>query len=266
MTDSGEPVFGRDGPAAILPTSLSPNAQARSRRSETRRFVLLADGRTGSTWLELLLDRHPDVVCEWEMLHGSLIDHSLCFSEKFPAHLDKTVWRKYSGFAAVGFRLLYEQCATPDSDRTSFRPEVFRYFATQALFVVHLVRRNVLNKLLSRKLAQRFQIFGGRPYPPTTLDISPDELRHEIERQARFLQAIAGQLDQQPTIAIYYEDLCANTTRHLDVIFRFLGVRSVPVAVDFPKQRVRPQNEYIANYMELKAAFVDTPHGWMFEV
>ena len=129
------------------------------------RFVLLASQRTGSTWVIDTLNGHPEVTAYSELfLHGGVGypkyggAKDLPFYESFVGadaaedlgsdrlerYLER-VFRDRSNATAIGFKLMYGQA-------TAY-PGVRSYLRRHEVRVVHLVRHNLLDVVVSMNAA-----------------------------------------------------------------------------------------------------------------
>jgi LPS sulfotransferase NodH len=245
-----------------------------------RKFVLVANSRTGSTWVIDLLDSHDHVTAYSELFHGSaygkppvgghrdiLMWSSYAASQGSPRtrrdrmrlsfrYLDEEVYRERSGKSAAGFKLMYSQAA--------FEFYVLAYLKVRRVAVIHLIRQNHLDGILSEDAVQTRHVahaHSGGEVQPLQLELDPYTLverlraRADSVRQARELFSTMG----LPYAEIYYENLLADASRIHEAI-QFLGIDAVPEQLESSLQKVNPTDhrQLIANYDEVQGLLKDT--------
>ena len=135
------------------------------------RFVILCAARTGSTWLRLMLQEHPDILCHGEVL-APLADQIDGFEPVPELQLGLTGpqladWRDAdpvgflyeavlpSGVAdAVGAKLNYNQL---ENELKCVRRKLV---SDPELRIIHLKRRNLLARYISGWVVQHTQVHG----------------------------------------------------------------------------------------------------------
>lgn len=222
--------------------------------TDGQKFVILTTPRTGSTFLNGLLHSHPHIICKAELLHPSLR------KDPVDKYLQSTIWNEkdkaHIYVKAKGFKLHYEHIRGLDD---------LNYFKNNNTKVIHLIRKNTLNVVLSMKLTRKIGVWGGVEYPVEPFEINPtDLLTRMLETELRIEQfsKVAEEFDH---MTIYYEDLCENKDYEMERCFTFLGVDFVPTRCKSIKQRTHHQGEYISNYQELKEYFSHGKYGAFFE-
>lgn len=250
-------------------------------------FLLLATQRTGSSWVQEMLDSHPGVKVYSELfIAGSRgrplwgpgdIDFIETYWEQRvrpPSALTRQYWtmrylQRVFGqpdCAAVGFKYMYDQI------RRS--PPVLPYAAARRVRVVHLVRRNLLDVVVSSRRALHTGVFhlagDGRPpipWAPAELDrsrfsLDPGQVVRELRRLTRERALVRGwlRLTRTPSIEVRYEDLLGDQARFGEIL-DFLGVaRADPSRLRSGLQKIRsePLQSVVENLGELRAALAGT--------
>lgn len=252
-------------------------------------FILLATQRTGSSWVQEMLNSHAElkVYSELFLAEGrgiplwepNDIEFAVSFVEsraRRPKLITRRYWtvrylRRLLGQDVpqrVGFKYMYDQI------RRS--PEVLAYAAVARVPVVHLIRRNLLDTVISASLARASGLYhlptDGRPQIPwhaagqveTKIRLEPGETLGELHRLMRERRLVRAWLraSRTPTYEVQYEELAADPTR-FGVILKFLGVRQVDVSsldAGLKKLRTAPRSDVVTNFAEVESALAGTPY------
>lgn len=211
-------------------------------------FVLWSTWRSGTSWLMERLNKHPAVGSYGEILRV-LPPTATGWSEWPPGAQDRPFFTAYlrerglvdSHFGpythlfryldyvyaprrslhAIGFKLMYDQIRP--------YPHVLAYLRWRSVRVLHLIRENLLDLLLSRKanaFRKRANVWSPeereliRPRLDTRTLIA-ELTRLEWERR---MARLVVRLLRLPVHEVSYEDLLDSDAR-LDPIFTFLGQR-----------------------------------------
>jgi LPS sulfotransferase NodH len=250
-------------------------------------FILLATQRTGSSWVQEMLDSHPALKVYSELFlpdargiplwEPSDFEFAASFVEgraRPPAIVTRRYWtvvylRRLFGQdddRIVGFKYMYDQ--------VRHSPEVLAYAAAARVPVVHLIRRNLLDTVISSKLALASGLYhlpaDGRPAIPwlaserdgTRIRLDPDEVVAELRRLARERRRVRTwlRLSRTPAIEVEYEALVADPSR-FGPILAFLGVADPDpsrLASGLTKVRTDPRADVISNYPELESKLSGT--------
>lgn len=233
---------------------------------ETNNFVILTTWRSGSTWLVDLLKSIDDTDACGELFlrrarekrtwHTGSLDYPR-FIERQPK---KGELRPFSVFSylnslynrpgAVGFKLMYEQLLK--------YPEIWVYLWRHQIRVVHLVRLNFLDVIISRELAnirQKAHFLAGQKPAQTKIYLDPVWLLRQMKK-LRSKIALARMLLRSfrlPHIEVTYEQLVGDPSS-FDSIWDFLSInkeRRTPTS-NLQKIRKGKQAEVISNYEEIK--------------
>ena len=231
-------------------------------------FVVFTTQRNGSTWLISVLNGLDDVTAHGEVLlprprskerrwdsdfaypryfeskaeHGSLRPFSLY------RYLDTL----YSSRGAVGFKLMYSQVRA--------YPEVIPYLMRKRIPVVHLVRQNHLDVLISSQIKRsigKAHILSPSDRPEdvrvnidtTTLlkDLEKLRFRHDLGRRLLRICRLSH-------LEVAYEDLVSGQARFDDVL-GFLSIRTGHGLSEsnILKTRLGGQKQVIRNYDDVRA-------------
>jgi hypothetical protein len=241
------------------------------------RFVLLATQRSGSSWVRQMLNSHPDVVADDELFVKASAPRiaegragpefwALRWKEQGRGlrclmrppqvfrHLDEYFEERAGRCRATGFKLMYDQAL--------LYPEIPLYLARRGVSVVHLIRQNFLDILLSKRgTALRGVYHSAETVEPVRIALDPSKLVRALswqERSVRWATAVTSTLRLR-CITAHYADLVGEPRRFEDV-FSFLGVPrpDAPLSSALRKLNRAPHRELIENYEEIRSVLDGT--------
>ena len=246
------------------------------------RFVLLSTQRSGSTWVVDMLNSHPHVTCYGALFlpegrgpqpagaqmpyFYDLIEQEGTSRIQQPYRgwrFVNSVFRTTQGGKAVGFKLMYSQF--------KYVPWLLLYLTLKRVRVVHLVRSNKLDHVISAESARLRGQFHQRAgehveNPPVRLDPNKilDRLLWEetkIERARRILSIL-----RVPVHEVTYEHLVQTPARYDDIL-GFLGTdpNQGELTTSFRKWNRRGYEESVANFEELRAALSGTRYAALLD-
>lgn len=242
-----------------------------AKNKEEVKFVILAHARSGSTWLRDAIDHIDGVTCFGELFNPRV--EFVKYGEDKEMETFNTYRKNNSGirpfitfkyleeiFAknrTLGFKLLVSQ------QKRSL--DVFLYLVIKRIAIIHLVRDNTLDLLVSKKSAWhrgKFNYRRGQELPPETAWEHPvDDLLSQLEwteRRTRQIRALL-RLVRLPHIEVRYENL-AKGPEEFRPVWRFLGVdfEDNPPFSEMQKVRKKSLPELITNYAEVEQALANT--------
>ena len=247
---------------------------------EVCRFVILANGRSGSNMLVTTLDEHPNVQCVGEVFNpGSSFGYEKWARKSLRRRIADRYARDYSIESyldsccvrdprsrthAVGFKVIYPgQFDRWASLRYSWRKHNFR--------VISLFRRNLLRKYISSKIARRDGTWSSSEKRDAAIRIRFDLT--EFKREVARMEAIYALLDSLTLefrgIRIVYEELLQDYVSGIQEVLRFLEVSDAEA--DSIKPRTVRQNpsrisDLIENYDEILLALRGTTYEEFLEL
>lgn len=251
------------------------------RKPETCFFVILFEGRTGSSFTVSCLNSHPNVLCYPEVLaHRSakeqrqLLKHIFLGKplERLPfVMLNKRYFHggivPVQPLQCVGFKTKLQDVARVSKFHGYLHDHNFR--------MIYLRRRNLIKSALSMLNAHRLvQKFGQGHWNAShkeqvqgAMYVSPDDLlaeltvriRHEVWHQ-RFFDLYAGKKR-----VFFYEDLVRDARAFLEGVQDFLDVPYHDLKGVFLKNTPDRLTDAILNYDEIYALFEDTCFERFFE-
>lgn len=244
-------------------------------------FVVLTTNRSGSEWIISTLNNLPDVSAHGELflprprsLNGKW-DAEFAYTRFVETKFKSFAIRPFSVFSylnslysmpgKVGFKLMYKQLG--------LYPEILAYFMRHRIRVLHLVRHNHLDVMVSyavkAKIGQAHLLVGQS---------APDKLQVELDtrnlvRQFSWLQKqqnIARKLllwCKLPYLEVAYEDMVHDQTHYFNLIGDFLSINSREQMPRSPLTKIRrgTHRDMISNYDQVKKVLADSKFASLLE-
>lgn len=264
-------VQGSAGSAALSSRRDRRVADVVPLRNPARNFIVLTTQRTGSSWLMDRLNKLPGAEGHMELFyHEPRREPARAGRNDYPRFVESrdaeargrrpfAVFRYLDGLygrhAAAGFKLMYSQLRE--------YPEILLYVMLRRLPIIHLVRNNHLDVLVSEELARvtgrshdtAREAGGRREEVRVTLD--PQAVVAGIRRLARKqrLMRVTLRLIPNSVHEIAYESLCDDPSR-FDALCRFLKIdTSIGAhASNLVKRQRAPHEQAIENFAEVRRA------------
>lgn len=238
-------------------------------------FIVLSTQRTGSTWVIDMLNSHPNILAFSEMFlpngHGKRFGgaQDKVFFDEYKAnypdnqptgrllenYLDYLLAPR-KNIQATGFKLMYSQLGA--------FPELGALLASRNVAVVHLLRNNILDMLISRETAVKRDIFhirSARPVKPVQVRINTENLLAQLSQELEQRKMARQHMETLGLsyLEVRYEDMVA-THENFRIILNFLCVNDVRFDLKSPLQKVNAGNRdlLIENYEEVRSALVRT--------
>lgn len=246
-------------------------------------FIVFTSPRSGSSWLLDLLDSHPQIAAYAELFlpgdrtapnYGSRDVQR--FETKLAPGRPSGGWRLVPrrlaylrrlfavrpGVGAIGFKLMYEH---PPA-----HPGVLPYLAVRRTRVVHLVRTNSLDQVVSWETATArglFRVHAGEDVPPVRVRLDAATLATRLEKMAQATARARRTLDRYrlPALELTYEQLLHDPKATADLVAQFLGIKAdmwQPASTLIP-MNTAPRQDVIDNLGEVESALAGTQFSWM---
>jgi hypothetical protein len=217
------------------------------------RFVILSLGRAGTELLVSLLNAHPRIVCDSEIL---------AFRQAAPAQLvlRRAAMARWRG-QAYGFKLLAHHNRVQDTTD----PELFlRKFHERGFKIILLERRDRLGQAISsirgadaRRHHHRKD--EGARFKAAHLDpVAVLAALYLFEGQATFLRSATADL---PALRLVYEDDLEQPDqqqRTIQKVCAYLGLPPAAVSTDLVRITPRPLEQQVENYDEVATLIAST--------
>jgi LPS sulfotransferase NodH len=255
-------------------SSVNNNHQVTSSESKkVSKFVIFTTQRSGSTWLMDTLDNHPNIKV-YNELFLNMDNKSKWADPNQPifCNYQKTAsgsrpWKTikylknlytYDGkYDVIGFKLMY--------DHLFRKPEILVNLVSEGYKIVHLVRENSIDVMLSYAIArENKRFFTEQEVENKKIYLNPEEFKKQVKKQD-FKVNLANLLLQvlpNNVLNIYYDELRENRAETLTTITQFLSVPNVDkqenITSTLKKINQKSPAEVIENYSEIKAIFTGT--------
>ena len=244
------------------------------------KFVVLATQRSGTTWVTSVLNGFPGVTAHGELLlpqprselrgwnpdstYPRFIEVGTEGRSIRPFSLFSYLNSLYGGTETVGFKLMYSH--------VRMYPEVALYLISHRISAIHLIRRNVLDIVLSQavraELGAAHLRVGEKAPEALKVRLDPDQLIPRLERigknQVLFRRLLS--LAKLRHIEVAYEDLLSDEDEFRQ-IWEFLGGGAdwhMP-QVNLARIRTGTHRDTLNNYEEVKAALSGTAYAGMLD-
>lgn len=213
------------------------------------KFVIFAQGRTGSELLRSLINSSPEIHCEDEIFY-----HKVFFPQAYLRGRLALSQKRVYGFKVKIYQLTQEQQI---HDPGQFMHDLHK----QGWKIIYLKRRNVLRQTFSAFLAMRRQIFHHKlvdgSQKPKKMRVDCDKLVKKIQERQGYLAQEKQILEHLPHITIVYEDDLLKAENHQntsDKVFDYLGVPPVPVETQYVRITSDQLSDFVENYDEVVQA------------
>jgi LPS sulfotransferase NodH len=251
-----------------------------SQPAHSTSFMIFANQRTGSTWLMDMLDMHPAVASYDELLRAGASGRGKWgrtdqqfFEPYYTGHhrnskyTPRALWlyryldQFYSprrGTEAIGMKLMYDQLRD--------NPWTLTYMVRHRIRVVHLVRTNLLDVIISAEAAearQQYHAWQSDPVEVPVLTLNPATVTSRLAALERVDKVARSMLTvlRIKHIEISYEQLMADSF-HVSDVLTFLDVNTQPGSKSldsrFKKLNTARKRDMIDNYAEVMSALEGT--------
>lgn len=230
-------------------------------------FVILTTQRSGSTWMVDVLDSCIDTSVYGELfLPEKMKWHA--GSSDFPQFYEARQGRRplatfgylrqlYHQPGHTGFKLMYSNLRT--------YPEIMLYLCLWRLPVVHLIRHNVLDIVLSAEMARangQWHVTAVQTATPVRqVSLDPHTLLPRLRRLRKKTEVNRQWLRvcRMPHLEISYEDLLADPA-NFHQVYEFLGLAasSDEPQSAFSKIRTASYQDEIRNFAEIQAILAES--------
>jgi hypothetical protein len=170
----------------------------------------------------------------------------------------------YETRRTVGFKVMYSQLAK--------HPDLLAYFMLHRVKIVHLVRRNLLDMLISQAIKRqlrRSHILEGQEKPDAVqVRLKPETVIRKLEVKENKLARVRKIIKWTglPAIEVSYEDL-QDRSQEFSRLCEFLDI---PPVLEIPssrlvKMRRGSPSEILENYHEVHQLLSKTPYAIFLE-
>ena len=211
----------------------------------TKKFLIYGQGRTGSELLCNLLDLHPQVHCDTEILFHHAFFPKLLIDGKCTA-CQKDVY---------GFKVKLYQL----QDDQKLEPRQFLFdMLDNGWKIIHLRRDNILRQVVSLIAARQRNSFHIKSKTKKTnskkIEVDCHKILKEISQREAYQEEDFKVLKELPYLTVVYENDLLREQDHqrtVDRIFEYLDIHSVPVQSNFVRLTPNYLSDLVENYDEL---------------
>lgn|GEM_PF-1934106 len=215
-------------------------------------FSIVSMGRSGSTFLQRLLDSHPEICCLGEMI-SKHAPYGKLSGVPVKTYVENTLFGTQQG--VLGFKMPW--------DHILDYPEVFGVFRDLGFRLIFLKRVNKLDQFISMKLAQQTGVWdSSATYPEQSVDASFEELYRFMVTSTHVDYFLEQMCKTFPCISVTYEDLVAG--KGYTELQDFLGVAHHPLRPQTVRSRTLPRRKALKNYDQLVKRFAGTAFSAFF--
>jgi LPS sulfotransferase NodH len=234
-------------------------------------FIILTSPRSGSTWLVSLLNQMEDTSTYGELFlprkrsgkwdadftYPRFVEARQAGRHDRPAQVFKYLDALYRRPGAVGFKLMYSHLRR--------YPELMAYFLVHRVRVIHLVRKNPLDLLISRavkrKLEQAHRLANEAPVEGVQVELNTETLINKLQIKQRKMNRARNLLRWSGLhhMEVGYEDLQKDPSV-FSGLCRFLSIESDGNMPESKFQKVRrgSQIQVLKNYGEVRQVLEGT--------
>lgn len=237
-------------------------------------FVLLSTQRSGSTWMIDMLNSHPKVVAYSELFIGGGrgfpkwggardIPFWETYRDAHASEAEELLLERYLKLVSgkqheqvAGFKLMYEQ--------ESAYPGILRYLTAHGGSMLHLVRRNVLDVLISRETAAARDLYHARQshkLSPCRIRLDAATLIDRLTEQSSQIEKARTRYNNMkpPLLEVCYEELCTDRDCFSKVL-SFLGVDPFVGKLNTSLKKINSEahHDLVENYDEVSETLCET--------
>jgi LPS sulfotransferase NodH len=247
--------------------------------NETK-FVVFTTNRSGSTWLMSTLNSLPQVTAQGELflprprVKERRWDSDFAIPRFVETKVEGLAFRPFSVFSyldelyhtpgSVGFKLMYEQLGT--------YPEILLYLIRHRIRVVHLVRQNHLDVILSyavkARLGQAHLLSGQSAPEELRVALDTEKLLPQMERlrKKQNLARVLLRWCRLPHVEVAYEDLLRDQAE-MNPVLEFLSIRPEGFTPRSTLTKIRRgrQRDVISNYDEVEQLLANSRFAALLE-
>lgn len=212
-----------------------------------RNFLVLSSGRSGSTLLTQLLNCHPQVVCEGELLNREeLKKRQLTVADKQTLSnyiLARLLPLKFRWISYTGFKLFNEQL---EYCKLSFE-KLLGDLCSPSLVILH--RENLLETYISLKIAFTTDIwYSEKEINQCSIEVDWEAFQDYAETERRRWRKSMSATGGMRKIYVSFEKLVENQDVTMKRLLTFLNLSECDFGVSSIRQNPLPLADKISNY------------------
>ncbi len=225
------------------------------KRSPSQKFFIFTTGRSGSNLLVSLLNSHPLIQCNSELLLKRVLK-----PEMYLKCHERLSRKDVYGFKLLSIHLEIQEIRDPKS--------FINQLCSSGYLIISLMRRNIVRQSISHLYANYRGKFhhsekqGEQKFVPMWLD--PQKLLQELHFLERLNRLGDQLLADQPHLSLFYEDDLSNPASQQDTVDRvanYLGIPSANIGTNLVKTTPEDLSHVIENYAEIVDFLAGTPYA-----
>ncbi|MBW4576551.1 MAG: sulfotransferase [Aphanothece sp. CMT-3BRIN-NPC111] len=227
----------------------------------SKKFVIITQGRTGSTLLCDLINSHPDIHCDGEIFQvfaSEILDVKL---------YAKVIYIINNNHRAYGFKVLPYQLI-----QEGINPRLFLcYIHKNNWNIIYLKRHNLFRHTVSLMIAQKrntWQDTSNNPLNNYRYYLDTSQIIALMKDKEIKLEEEKKYLNELPYLSLTYEDDLLKAEQHQNTankVFNYLEFSSVPVKTEFCRTTSDRLSDFIENYEEVVKAVSQTKYAHFLE-
>ena len=203
-----------------------------------QKFAILCTARSGSTWLHTLLNSHPSILSEGEII---LTNHR----SGNPLAFKDLAFQAYPRLIkAVGLKVFYENPIYEEGLRSVLTDPHTK--------VILLSRESSLEQFVSLKLAEKSHEWVYESAPSGRISIDIQEFEKYRQHLSKKHTHVLMQLKNKDVLEVTYEELHKEEEKTMTDIQHFLGVRPRRLYSLLRKQGDHNVANQIANWEDVR--------------
>lgn len=233
------------------------------------KFVVNGATRTGTHFLQSLLNDHPDINCYWDIFWSR--DETPLGYASYKKQADQP--NRFNIFSKnrVLFSFLSDHFAKSDgvdaagfllkSQTAANNTAILRWFQRNSVKAIHLVRENDLMREVALELRRQkiIESHARDPVDATKIRLNTEKLVNRLAYSEKEVRRHRKRLAGIDVLEIKYELLVSDEKEELTKIFNFLGVDLIlDIKSEFYKTEQESPSAMIENYDEVAATLGKT--------
>ena len=207
------------------------------------KYVILCEGRTGSTLLHTYLNSHINVQSYGDILNRIPVNSNTLKENIFHPHPKNIM--------AVGFKLFYGY-----HDNPSYNAVFDQIVHDEQVKIIHLTRNNSLRMFASLKIAQKTgewtKSWNSTPLKAKQVSLNMDETIEFINQYGQRKNLFNKLFENHHLLNVSFEELVYNSQDSLNTIQKFLSLPHKRLISAIKKQNPEPLSELISNFDKIK--------------
>lgn len=229
-----------------------------SRYVNHKKFIIYGQGRTGSTLLVNMLNSHPNIFCEREILMDKNLpfDHQVRDSQKMLQGKSSLFRRKIYGFKVKIYQITEQKSIKS--------PSWFLQEATKKGWkIIFLYRENVFEHVLSNFIAENLKQYhfskskkgkkgkNKAKFEKLSLEINKNDLVFRMNERIEYRKKEDESLENIDYHPVCYETLSKEPQSVCSGVYNFLGIKGATVRTTLQKTNTKKYSDLIKNFDEI---------------